>query len=68
MAAAAEKAIGIAALALAGVMAFGAAQIPSAAGYAGVGPNFLPWAVTTAQARTPSNCSRLATRPASSVP
>ncbi len=46
----AEKAIGIAALALAGVMAFGASQIPSAAGYAGVGPNFLPWAVTAALA------------------
>ena len=46
----AEKAIGVAALALAGVMAYGAAQIPSAAGYAGVGPNFLPWAVTAALA------------------
>jgi putative tricarboxylic transport membrane protein len=45
---AAEKAIGVAALALAGVLAYGAAQIPSAAGYAGVGPNFLPWAVTAA--------------------
>lgn len=46
----AEKAIGVAALALAGVMAYGAAQIPSAAGYAGVGPNFLPWVVTAALA------------------
>src|SRR6185295_11744650 len=27
-------------------MAFGAMSIPSAAGYAGVGPNFLPWVVS----------------------
>jgi putative tricarboxylic transport membrane protein len=27
------------------VMAYGAMSIPSAAGYAGVGPNFLPWLV-----------------------
>jgi putative tricarboxylic transport membrane protein len=27
-------------------MAYGAVGIPSAAGYAGVGPNFLPWVVT----------------------
>jgi putative tricarboxylic transport membrane protein len=40
--------IGLAALAVAGVMAYGALTIPSDAGYAGVGPNFLPWVVTVA--------------------
>ena len=45
-----QRVIGFAALALAGLMAFGALQIPSAAGYAGVGPNFLPWVVTAALA------------------
>ncbi len=45
-----QRAIGIVALALAGVMAFGASQIPSEAGYAGVGPNFLPWVVSIALA------------------
>ncbi|GAB4040539.1 MAG: hypothetical protein Fur0014_11130 [Rubrivivax sp.] len=50
MSSVAEKAIGLAALALAGVMAFGATQIPSGAGYAGVGPNVLPWAVAAALA------------------
>jgi putative tricarboxylic transport membrane protein len=50
MSSVAEKAIGVAALALAGVMAFGAAQIPSQAGYSGVGPNFLPWTVAAALA------------------
>ena len=29
-------------------MAMGALSIPSAAGYAGVGPNFLPWLVSIA--------------------
>ncbi|MDW5443175.1 tripartite tricarboxylate transporter TctB family protein [Polaromonas sp. SM01] len=29
-------------------LAFGAISIPSAAGYAGVGPNFLPWVVSLA--------------------
>lgn len=37
--------IGAGALLLGALMAAGAAQIPSAAGYAGVGPNFLPWLV-----------------------
>lgn len=37
--------IGLGALGLGAVMAFGARDIPSAAGYAGVGPNFLPWVV-----------------------
>ena len=39
--------IGACALLLAGLLAWGAADIPSAAGYAGVGPNFLPWVVAT---------------------
>ena len=38
--------IGLGALGLGGVMAFGAWDIPSAGGYAGVGPNFLPWVVS----------------------
>jgi putative tricarboxylic transport membrane protein len=46
----AERAIGIAALVLAGVMGIGATQIPADAGYAGVGPNFLPWVVAAALA------------------
>ena len=37
--------IGAGALLLGGLMAAGASQIPSTAGYAGVGPNFLPWVV-----------------------
>ncbi|MCY7316109.1 MAG: tripartite tricarboxylate transporter TctB family protein [Rubrivivax sp.] len=37
--------IGSAALLLGAVIAIGAWGIPSAAGYAGVGPNFLPWVV-----------------------
>ena len=37
--------IGGAALLLGAVIAFGALSIPSAAGYAGVGPDFLPWVV-----------------------
>ena len=45
-----QLAIGAAALVLAAVMAFGAAQIPAAAGYAGVGPNFMPWVVSAALA------------------
>jgi putative tricarboxylic transport membrane protein len=40
-----QTAIGAAAIALGAVMAWGASGIPSAAGYAGVGPNFLPWLV-----------------------
>lgn len=42
--------IGIGAIVVAGAMAYGAMAIPSAAGYAGVGPNFLPWLVTVALA------------------
>lgn len=37
--------IGLAALALGLALAVGAMGIPAAAGYAGVGPNFLPWVV-----------------------
>lgn len=37
--------IGLGTLAVAGVLAVGAWFIPAAAGYAGVGPNFLPWVV-----------------------
>jgi putative tricarboxylic transport membrane protein len=40
-----QTAIGVAALVLGALMAWGAAGIPSTAGYAGVGPNFLPWLV-----------------------
>lgn len=42
--------IALGALAVAGVLAWGAVSIPSEAGYAGVGPNFLPWLVTVALA------------------
>jgi putative tricarboxylic transport membrane protein len=38
-------AIGLGALALGAVIAVGAAQLPSEAGYGGVGPNFLPWVI-----------------------
>jgi len=37
--------VGCGALLVGGAMAFGAMAIPSTAGYAGVGPNFLPWVV-----------------------
>lgn len=37
--------VGLGALALAAVLAWGAVGIPSNAGYSGVGPNFLPWVV-----------------------
>lgn len=37
--------VGVGVLVLAAVLALGALDIPSAAGYAGVGPNFLPWVV-----------------------
>jgi putative tricarboxylic transport membrane protein len=45
-----QLAIGIGALIVAAVLAFGAMSIPSDAGYAGVGPNFLPWVVSAALA------------------
>jgi putative tricarboxylic transport membrane protein len=37
--------IGAAAVAVGALMAIGAWSLPSQAGYAGVGPNFLPWVV-----------------------
>jgi putative tricarboxylic transport membrane protein len=40
-----QSAVALAVLALAGVLALGAADISSEAGYAGIGPNFLPWLV-----------------------
>lgn len=43
-------AVGVGALALGAAMAAGALTIPSEAGYAGVGPNFLPWVVALALA------------------
>lgn len=45
-----QVAMGLAALAVAGLLAWGAAAIPSDAGYAGVGPDFLPWVVCVAMA------------------
>lgn len=40
--------VGIGALVIGAVMAVGAAAIPSDAGYAGIGPNALPWGVSIA--------------------
>jgi len=40
-----QRLVAAGALGVGAVMAYGAAQIPSDAGYAGVGPNFLPWVV-----------------------
>lgn len=40
--------IGAGVIAVGAVVAYGAWQIPAAAGYAGVGPNFLPWVVAVA--------------------
>jgi putative tricarboxylic transport membrane protein len=37
--------IGAVTLVIGGVWVFGAMQIPGEAGYAGIGPNFLPWVV-----------------------
>ena len=42
--------MGLGALGVAGVLAFGAIGISSDAGYAGVGPNFLPWVIAVAMA------------------
>lgn len=41
-----ETAVGAACLVLGAVLAFGASSISGEAGYAGVGPNFLPWVVS----------------------
>jgi putative tricarboxylic transport membrane protein len=43
-----QLAMGIGALVVAAVLAWGAMDIPSDAGYAGVGPNFLPWVISAA--------------------
>ena len=40
--------IGAAVLVVGALLAFGAVSIPGEAGYAGVGPNFLPWVVAAA--------------------
>jgi putative tricarboxylic transport membrane protein len=42
--------VGVGALGVAAVLAFGATSISSEAGYAGVGPNFLPWVISAAMA------------------
>jgi putative tricarboxylic transport membrane protein len=41
-----QGAIGAATVLAAALLAYGATFIPSTAGYAGVGPNFLPWVVS----------------------
>lgn len=43
-----QKLVGAGVVLLALGLAFGAITIPSAAGYGGVGPNFLPWLVSLA--------------------
>lgn len=43
-----QSLIGAGALVVAALMAWGAMDISGEAGYAGVGPNFLPWVVATA--------------------
>lgn len=43
-----QTAVGIGVILITLGLAFGAISIPSAAGYAGVGPNFLPWVVACA--------------------
>lgn len=45
-----QTAVGVAVLAVAALMVWGATAIPADAGYAGVGPNFLPWVVAAALA------------------
>jgi putative tricarboxylic transport membrane protein len=44
----AQSLVGAGTLALGALMAWGAAGMPADAGYAGVGPNFLPWVVSLA--------------------
>lgn len=46
----AQTAVGAGVLLIALALAAGAVSIPSAAGYGGIGPNFLPWAVSGALA------------------
>lgn len=43
-----QTVIGAGAVLIAAVLAYGALSISSSAGYAGVGPNFLPWLVSAA--------------------
>ncbi len=43
-----QAAIGAGVLVVGALMAWGATDIPSVAGYAGVGPNFVPWIVALA--------------------
>lgn len=43
-----QTAIGVGVMLVGGAMAWGATGISSVAGYAGVGPNFLPWLVAVA--------------------
>ena len=45
-----QLAVAVGALIVAAVLAYGATDIPADAGYAGVGPNFLPWVVSAAMA------------------
>lgn len=40
--------VGIGVIVIGALLAWGALSIPSTAGYAGVGPNFLPWVVSVA--------------------
>jgi putative tricarboxylic transport membrane protein len=42
-----QTAVAVGVLATGALLAFGALTIPSDAGYAGVGPNFLPWVVAS---------------------
>ena len=44
----AQLLIALATVGIGAVLAYGAAFIPSHAGYAGIGPNFLPWLVAAA--------------------
>jgi len=44
----AQTLIGVGALVVSALLAWGATGISSDAGYAGVGPNFLPWAIAAA--------------------
>lgn len=45
-----QLAVAVGALIVAAVLAYGATDIPSDSGYAGVGPNFLPWVISAALA------------------
>jgi putative tricarboxylic transport membrane protein len=47
---AAQSAVAVGVLGVSGALMWGATAIPADAGYAGVGPNFLPWVVAAALA------------------